>query len=192
TVDSLVFPGIPRLTELVDHALARMTGIGDNSPVHGTVSEYEAYFFNTAAPRDETVLSAKTRYRNRHLTVIELQSYQYFTGAAHGIPATQFLNWHNERARLLGLEDMLAPGQRPAFVQALRTAHERWLAQNQDALNDMATYQRLWPFQESENVALTDAGLVVKYDAYQIAPYSHGQPELTIPYSQLQGILRPE
>lgn len=35
-------------------------------------------------------------------------------------------------------------------------------------------------------------GLVVKYDAYTIAPYSHGQPEILIPYERLRGVLRPE
>src|SRR5699024_8108973 len=30
-VDSLVFPGKPRLTELVDHTLANMTGMGEES-----------------------------------------------------------------------------------------------------------------------------------------------------------------
>jgi hypothetical protein len=34
-------------------------------------------------------------------------------------------------------------------------------------------------------------GVVVKYDAYAIAPYADGQPELLIPYTVLHGILRP-
>jgi len=34
--------------------------------------------------------------------------------------------------------------------------------------------------------------MVIKYDSYQIAPYSAGQPELLIPYEALKGILRPE
>src|SRR5690606_4657644 len=50
-VDSLVFPGIPRLTELVDHALAMMTGVSSNgAPPYATIAEYEQYFWQTAAP----------------------------------------------------------------------------------------------------------------------------------------------
>ena len=41
-----------------------------------------------------------------------------------------------------------------------------------------------------EHFAFTDQGIVVKYDTYQIAPYSYGQPELLIPYSELDGALR--
>lgn len=192
-LDSLIFPGVPKLTELVDHALAVMTGVS-TTRIHpyDTVAGYQDYFWKTAAPRDSTLLAAKARYRNKYLTVIELNTWQYLTGAAHGISATQFLNWDNNRHLVLGLDEILQPGQQAAYVSALKEAHSRWLADNPDARRDPDTYARIWPFQPSENFAFTDQGLVVKYDSYQIAPYSAGQPELLIPYAALQGILKPE
>jgi hypothetical protein len=93
---------------------------------------------------------------------------------------------------VLSLDQVLLPGKRPAYVEALRAAHRRWLSGNPDARHDPAAYDRLWPFQPSSNFAFTDDGLVVKYDSYQIAPYSAGQPELRIPYTELAGILKPE
>lgn len=192
-VDSLVFPGVPRLTELVDHALAMMTGLGDERmPPYSTIAEFETYFWKTAAPRDVVQLAAKTRYRNRYLTVIELNSGQYFTGAAHGITATQFLNWDNARGQVLGLDQLLMPGAYPRFVEALERAHGRWMQATPEVQDDPRAWQRLWPFQPTDNVAITDAGLVAKYDSYQIAPYSSGQPELLIPYTELGDVLREE
>lgn len=190
-LDSIVFPGQTRLNELIDHALAVMTGVGSGSPPYATVAQYEDYFWTTAAPRDSTLLAAKTRYRNRNLTVIELNTWQYYTGAAHGISATQFLNWDNSAGKVLGLADILEPGKGDAYVAALRAAHQRWLATNPDAQNDPETYHRLWPFQVSQNFGFTDQGLIVKYDSYLIAPYSSGQPELLLPYRELQGVLKP-
>lgn len=191
-VDSLVFPGVGILTELVDHALAIMTGVSSDQPQpYDTLEEYEAYFWQTAAPRDSTRFSAKARYRSRHLTVIELNTAQYLTGAAHGISATQFLNWDNHARKVLGMADILQPGAHGQFDQALKAAHSRWLANVPEAQDDLAAYSRMWPFQPSENFALTDAGVVVKYNSYEIAPYSSGQPELVIPYAELQEILRP-
>lgn len=192
-VNSLVFPGVPRLTELVDHALAMMTGLGDERlPPYSTIAEFETYFWKTAAPRDQVQLAAKTRYRNRYLTVIELNSGQYFTGAAHGVTATQFLNWDNARGQVLGLNQLLMPGAYPRFVEALERAHSRWMQATPEVQQDPATWQRLWPFQPTSNVAITDAGLVAKYDSYQLAPYSSGQPELLIPYGELSNVIRQE
>lgn len=192
-LDSIAFPGVPVLTKLVDNALAYMTGVGDsNVHPYTNIAGYEKYFWETAAPRDSTVFAAKTRYRNANLTVIELDSWQYLTGAAHGLSATQFLNWDNSRQRVLGINDVLQKGQHPAYVAALSAAYKQWLAHNSDARQNMAAYKRLWPFQASNNFALTDHGVVVKYNAYEIAPYSSGQPELVIPYSALQGILKPQ
>lgn len=193
SVDSVVFPGTPRLTELVDHALAMMTGMGENeAPPYTTIAEFEEYFWKTAAPHDEVTLSAQTRYRNRHLSVIELNSGQYFTGAAHGMTATQFLNWDNDAGSVLGLRQVLKPGGHDRYLQALKKAHERWLDSRPEAQEDRQTWERLWPFQPSDNFAFTDQGLAVRYDSYEIAPYSSGQPELTIPYSELEDVLRPE
>ena len=193
TLDSLVFPGNEKLTELVDHALSMMTGLDAGTlPPYTTIAGFEKYFWETAAPRDEVFLAAKTRYRSEGLTVIELDSWQYFTGAAHGVSATQFLNWDNSRQIVLGLAQVLQPGQHEAWVDALKAAHERWLETQDPYKDDPQGYLRLWPFQPSDNFALTDLGVVVKYGSYELAPYSSGQPELVIPYDALQGILKPE
>jgi hypothetical protein len=192
-LDSISFPGNKKLTELVDHALATMTGISTKGvQPYDSVAGYQDYFWKTAAPRDSTLLSAKTRYRNKNLTVVELNTWQYLTGAAHGISATQFLNWDNDHHIVLALEQILQPGKLPDYVAALKAAHQKWLAGNADARHDPQTYNRLWPFQASENFAFTDQGLVIKYDTYQIAPYYFGQPELLLPYSELRDILQPQ
>lgn len=191
-VDSLVFPGVAILTELVDHALAVMTGVSpDQAQPYTTIKEFQDYFWQTAAPRDSTMFSAQARYRSHYLTVVELNTWQYFTGAAHGVSATQFLNWDNRTGKVLGIADILQPGADDRYLQALKAAHHRWLANHPDAQHDPAGFNRLWPFQPSDNFALTDSGLIIKYNSYELAPYSSGQPELNIPYSDLTGVLKP-
>src|SRR5690606_32428249 len=101
-------------------------------------------------------------------------------------------NWDNASGKVLGLAHVLEDGKRGAYIAALKEVHSQWLTTNPDAMHDPVAYKRLWPFQDSSNFAFTDGGLLVKYDSYQIAPYSSGQPELLIPYSRLRGILRPE
>ncbi|MBV2180248.1 MAG: RsiV family protein [Castellaniella sp.] len=192
-VDSLAFPGRPRLTALIDHALASMTWLDTQRPApYDSLKGYEAYFWKTASPRDETDLVARTRYRNSRLTVVELDASQYRTGMAHGMSGSQFLNWDNQTEKALTIDNLLAPGARPAFDQALRQAHADWLKNSPAAREDPENFARMWPFVSSDNVALTDTGLVVKYQPYEIAPYAWGQPELLIPYPRLSGILNPK
>ena len=191
-VDSVRFPGDQALTALVERAMVELTGLDPDRPrPYATVAEYEQYFWRTAGPRDETVLQASVKRQSGDLVVLQIDSYQY-TGGAHGVPATQYLNCLRSRQQVLSLEDVLVPGQRAAYGQALRRAHQRWLQTNTDAQQDPSGYARLWPFQESDNFALGENGLIVKYSAYSIAPYSHGEPELAIPYDELQGVLKPE
>ncbi|MFT0531790.1 RsiV family protein [Castellaniella hirudinis] len=192
-IDSLVFPGHPRLSELVDHALATMTWLDQDRPApYDTLRDYQAYFWKTAAPRDETNLIARTRYRNQALTVIELNVGQYQTGMAHGVSGNQFINWDNQAGQALTIDQLLRPGARPAFDAALRTVHAQWVQAHRDAVQDPDNFTRMWPFVSSDNVAITDQGLLVKYQSYEIAPYAWGQPELLIPYDRLSGVLRPQ
>ncbi len=192
-IDSVAFPGIPKLSALVDHVLAYMTGTDANRRgPYDTLSEYTQYFWTVARPRDATYFKASVKDTVGDIVSIELHTEQFLTGAAHGIPATQYLNWERSRGRVMGLEEALIPGRHPQYVAALQQAHARWLATNPDARRDPASYNKMWPFQESDNYALTRDGIVVKYDAYSIAPYSHGEPELSIPYADLRGILKPE
>ncbi|CFP43259.1 lipoprotein [Bordetella pertussis] len=187
------FPGIPALSELVDRQLAAMTGVDQNlRGRYQTLSEYTQYFWKTAQARDATYFKASVKDVVGDIVAVELGTTQFLTGAAHGIPATHYLNWQRSQGRPLTLDEVLIPSRKAEYVVAMREAHQRWLAANEDAQHDRAAYDRMWPFQETTNFALTRQGLVVKYDAYTIAPYSHGQPEILIPYERLRGVLRPE
>lgn len=40
------------------------------------------------------------------------------------------------------------------------------------------------------NLFLTEKGLLVVFDPYQVAPYAAGSPKITIPYDELAGVMR--
>lgn len=192
-IDSIAFPDIPKLSQWIDHLLSDMTGVDGNfQPPYSTLKQYVEFFWQTAQERDETHFKARVRSINGDVIAIQLNTTQHLTGAAHGIPATQFINWHRGRNAILTLDEVLIPGRAQAFQETLQGVHQQWLSKNEDAIRDPAAYTRLWPFQENRNFALTSQGVLLKYDAYSIAPYSYGQPELLIPYSALVGIFKPE
>lgn len=192
-LDSLVFPGNNVLTNLIDNTLAAMTYTEDDANIpYNSVQQYEQYYWQTAADRDVTQLNAKTRYRNKFITSLELNAGMYVTGAAHGYTVTKFLNWDNQVGKVLSLQDLIQPGSYDRYVQNLKYAHKKWVHNLPEARQDIENWNRMWPFAPSDNIAITDQGLLVKYNSYEIAPYSSGQPEMIIPFNLLHDVLKPE
>ena len=83
---------------------------------------------------------------------------------------------------------MLLPNGEIAFWQQAELAYQAWLKAN--GLDQDLQYQAEWPFVRTANVALLRDSVMLKYEVGRIAPYASGHPELRIPYSRLNGILK--
>lgn len=153
-----------------------------------SLAEHERHFLANGQPGWVSYLQAKVLSQHDQLVVIELSSY-HFTGGAHGVPGRTYLNYDREQNKVLSLQDMLVPGEEAAFWQISQRAHQAWLIA-QGHGNDVE-YRKTWPFERTANIALNPDAVMLKYDVARLAPYSDGHPEILIPYSQLQGILRP-
>ncbi|RKR03407.1 uncharacterized protein DUF4163 [Kushneria sinocarnis] len=196
TVNSLRLDGAPRLTRQLELRQLLLAGdfneSADEAPA--SIREFAEHFFAQAAADHEEHPDTAT-YEARFeaevvadhddLLVIRLDDY-VFRGGAHGMPTTGYMVIDQRNRHVVTLDDMLKAGQREAFNQALQAAHQRWL----DSL-DQPLDTGDWPFAPSDNVALLPEGAVVKYQPYAIAPYAAGQPELHIPYRELEGIFKP-
>lgn len=188
----LTFTGYDRFNGFLEQTLLSLALVETNrDQAFRDLTELELYYFKTAKPRDEIALASSVKYMSEEIVVVQLDSF-IFSGGAHGISTTQYLNWLPKTDRLLTLEAMLLPGKAPAFEEALKKQHALWLKKNPLAKEDPAGYNKMWPFEPSDNIALLENGLAVTYDPYRLAPYSFGKPTIYIPYRELAGILRPE
>ena len=188
-IDTLIFPDETQLNGLIEQRLLQMTNDSPGAPLPASLQSYEKDFLHSAQHGWHSYLQAKVREQHDQLVIIELSSY-LSTGGAHGMPGRGFINYDRRLQKALSLQDLLLPGQTDAFWSLAGQAHQRWLTANQ--LDQNPEYSGNWPFERTENVALGQAEVLLKYDVYSIAPYSSGHPQLTIPYSQLQGILKPQ
>ncbi|EKF74313.1 hypothetical protein A11A3_08940 [Alcanivorax hongdengensis A-11-3] len=125
--------------------------------------------------------------RTGDLVTFALESYE-FTGGAHGMPGIAYFHWDLANGKAAGLADLVEDGKVQAFWKLASQSHAQWLKQHK--LDQ--TFQQSWPFTKTSNLYLGDEGVVLHYNVYQIAPYAMGQPQLVVPYSQLDGILKPE
>ena len=188
-IDTVRFPGEPQLDGIIERRLLQMTRSTADAPLPASLAAYREQFLRDAAPRNSSYLQAKVREQHDGLVIIELSSY-LDNGTATGKPGRGFINYSRQEHKVLTLADMLKPGEEQAFWKAAQVAHNSWLISTR--LDQEAEFLKAWPFKQTPNVALTTAGVMLKYDVNTIAPYALGHVELKIPYSRLNGILKPE
>lgn len=119
--------------------------------------------------------------------LFEISSY-FYTGGAHGMPYSEYLTFDSSTKKQVMLDDMLVSGKKPRFEALAYDAYKEWV---KTVADDVSDYEKGWPFTLSDNLTLTDKGISLRYQHYSIAPYAYGMPELNIPYSKLEGVIKP-
>lgn len=130
-----------------------------------------------------TILNAKGP-----LVTVVLNTSSYL-GGAHGSSSQQYYNFDLEKQKLVKLNEVLAPNQLAALENQAHEAFKTWVIESKLA-NDVSEYEQAWKFKLSDNYYLSQQGLILQYGEYEIGPYVVGLPRLTIPYDQLQTILK--
>ena len=119
--------------------------------------------------------------------LFEITSY-VFVGGAHGASYSEYLIFDLGNKKQITLEDMLQAGKKPRFKALAYDAYKTWV---KTVDPDVSSYEKNWPFTLSDNVTLTDKGIDIRYQHYFIGPYAYGMPTLSIPYSELKGVIKP-
>lgn len=122
-----------------------------------------------------------------HFELFKIDSY-VFTGGAHGMPYSEYLIFDSMTKKQVRLDDMLQAGKKPRFKALAYDAYKTWV---RTVDKDVANYEKNWPFILSDNITLTDKGVDIQYQHYDIAPYAYGMPILSIPYSKLRSVIKP-
>jgi len=122
------------------------------------------------------------------LATVVLNSSSYL-GGAHGSSSQHYYNFDLKKKKLVELDDILAPNQKAVLEQKAHEEFKRWVIDSKLA-NSVEEYEQAWKFTLSDNFYLSNQGLILQYDEYEIGPYVVGLPRLTIPYAQLQTVLK--
>ena len=130
---------------------------------------------------------SKILHSSNQLFAIAMDSYR-FMGGAHPNSYRSIYNLDLRSGALLQIEDIVLD------EKAFRIAAEQQFRIAQ-GLDDGISFQEAGFFMEefkaSTQFALTENGLLLYYNTYEIAPYAAGPTEILIPYEQLAGILNP-
>ncbi|WP_180075904.1 RsiV family protein [Acinetobacter sp. YH12106] len=124
------------------------------------------------------------------LATVVLNSSHYL-GGAHGASAQRYYNFDLEQQTLVKLDDIIAEKQKAKLEAQAYEAFKVWVMESKLA-KDVAEYEQAWKFTLTDNFYLAKEGLILQYAEYEIGPYVVGLPRLMIPYTQLQGVLKPQ
>ena len=136
------------------------------------------------------MIKPKILNANLPLATVVLNSSSYL-GGAHGSSSQRYYNFDLKQQKQVELNDLLAPNQKVHLEKKAHEVFKTWVLESKLA-NSVEEYEQAWKFTLSDNFYLSKQGLILQYGEYEIGPYVVGLPRLTIPYDQLQGILKKE
>ncbi|WP_352336787.1 DUF3298 domain-containing protein [Psychrobacter sp. 16-MNA-CIBAN-0192] len=142
---------------------------------------------------DDSVLSYELMVKPHYIghvnnfELFKIDNY-IFTGGAHGMPYSEYLIFDTLTKKQVRLDDMLQAGKKPRFKALAYDAYKTWV---KTVDKDVINYEKDWPFTLSDNITLTDKGVDIQYQHYAIGPYAYGMPVLSISYTKLRTVIKP-
>ena len=136
----------------------------------------------------ELKTQADTTYTSPEVLTVQLETFVY-TGGAHPNSNRAFYIFDRETGQTLSLANLVSD------TTALLNLVEQTFRKQQELppqtnLEERGYFLRDGRFFLPANIGMNRTGLIFYYNPYEIAAYALGPIEVTVPYDQLDGILR--
>lgn len=137
-----------------------------------------------------------TRQASPFLFSVEFLLTSYYAGAAHPGHETRTVNFNLKTGNIIKLPDIFKPGsdylkvlsdycvkelKQVILEQGIGEPDENWIKEGTSPKPENFTA-----------FILTQDGIAVTFDEYQVAPYVMGGQEVEVPYDELKDVLAPE
>lgn len=112
-----------------------------------------------------------------------------YTGGAHPNNTIWTITYDTNSDKIITIKDLIEKNKNILNILSMESKHQlkkekRFLNQN-DIIDSMLEEGTKPTNENFKNFAVSNNGLLIFFEQYQIAPYSFGQFEITIPYSKL-------
>lgn len=132
----------------------------------------------------EDITEGKVAY-TRGKTLSYIADKYMYRGGAHGISSRYACNFDLRTGKQVCEEDFFRQGYDGALTSILTSHLKESLASPEEL--DMLFVEEIEP---NGNFCLSEKGVTYIYNHYEIAPYSMGIIEVTVPWAELDGLLR--
>lgn len=152
-------------------------------------SEYLSFkkdFPGASEPIWELNIETELLYQSQDIITIAISVYE-FKGGAHGNEKIKFLNLNAKSGQVLNQNDIVKK------MDAFYTLAQKHFVKSLEVEEDNLTMEDFFfgkPFQLPENIGFSDDGLVLLYNAYEIASYNQGYTEFIIPFDDVESYLK--
>ena len=128
----------------------------------------------------EAQIEGEVLYQSSEIISIGVTSYVN-TGGAHGITHIDILNFNSESGKQLFVSDLISNAEdfRETAV----------LFFNEEIKNKNTVVFKANEFTLPQNIGYSQEGIILLYNVHEVAPYSSGIIEFTIPYSKVGNYL---
>ncbi|WP_340077068.1 DUF3298 and DUF4163 domain-containing protein [Leptobacterium sp. I13] len=138
--------------------------------------------FSEAVPW-EVAVDGMVTYQSKRYVCIQLNSY-ISTGGAHGYGATHFLLFDARSGKPIKFNDLLTDKKGFISYAEIMFRQQENVPLNEN-INSTGFMFENDAFYLPENIGLTDEGLVLQYNQYEIASYADGQKMIILPYDKI-------
>ena len=170
-----------KIQEITDSMIKNAAGVGmDEEEYHE-----EAYYMEGSVTCEVDL----SYYNDRYIGLL-WSGYDYYSGAAHGMPYTDFRLYDRETGEELYLDDILASSEEELNAIVTRMFEERhggevtW-EKELEYISENAGFLEGHHLKAGDYY-LTEEGLVYYFGIYEVASYAEGFPEVLIPYDELK------
>ncbi|WP_411765983.1 DUF3298 domain-containing protein [Winogradskyella sp. A3E31] len=149
--------------------------------------EYQTFIsdFPDTHQKWELIIETEVVYQSESVITVAINTYQD-KGGAHGNDTITLLNFNPETGHELDLGDIV--NNMPEFKKVAERHFYDNVKNNSNSEN-AEDYFFGEGFQLPNNIGFSEEGIILLYNVYEIASYSQGYTEFTIPYKEANAFL---
>ncbi len=184
-----------KINTKIDNHIANMLNFGeddsDTISLAYAVSKFDKEYASFKSDFEESALvweatfDGEVTYHSPGVITIAINSYLN-TGGAHGNTNVTLFNFETASGTLLNLDDLII--DKLAFTDIAKK-HFEVATQDKDKVS-YGEYFFGEAFQLPANIGYNDDGVLLFYNVYEIASYAAGITEFTIPFEEVDDLLK--
>jgi hypothetical protein len=131
-------------------------------------------------------------FANEQLLTLKFSEMNYM-GEAHPAMGQSYYTFNRQTGKPIQLSEVL----NARYETELNVIGEKYFRENRNIPANQTLEQAGFEFKNgkfelTDNRGITQEGLVFYFNSYEIAPYAVGPTEITVPYSAIQNLIRPD